>query len=89
MCGIAGGFSLQNFKQLQDALPCMTNTITHRGPDACGHWYDSDEGIALGHRRLSILELSEAGAQPMISSSGRYVLVFNGDIYNRLEPANY
>lgn len=85
MCGIAGGFTLQNFDVLCDALPHMTRAIAHRGPDADGHWFDAEAGIALGHRRLSILELSEAGAQPMISGSGRYVLVFNGEVYNHLE----
>lgn len=60
----------------------MTEAITHRGPDSSGHWSDDETGLALGMRRLAILDLSSAGAQPMISVDGRYVLVFNGEIYN-------
>lgn len=63
-----------------ETLERMTNTLHHRGPDAGGTW--TNECVALGHRRLSILDLSEAGAQPMHSSCGRYVIVFNGEIYN-------
>jgi len=60
----------------------MSAAIAHRGPDADGQWIDPASGIALAHRRLSILDLSAAGAQPMISSCGRYILIFNGEIYN-------
>ena len=60
----------------------MTDTIAHRGPDADGVWVDPDHSLALGHRRLSIIDLTDAGAQPMMSASGRYVLSFNGEIYN-------
>jgi asparagine synthase (glutamine-hydrolysing) len=85
MCGIVGGWTLQHFQQLSQRLPVMTNTLVHRGPDAEGHWLDSDAGIAFGHRRLAIIGLGEQGAQPMRSESGRYCLTYNGEIYNHLE----
>lgn len=63
----------------------MAHAIIHRGPDDAGVWMDGAEGVALAHRRLSILDLSPAGHQPMVSACGRYVLTFNGEIYNHLE----
>jgi asparagine synthase (glutamine-hydrolysing) len=66
-------------------MQLMSSAIVHRGPDANGFWTDETTGIALAHRRLSIIDLSPAGAQPMLSPSGRYVLVFNGEIYNHLQ----
>ncbi len=63
----------------------MANAIAHRGPDDFGAWADAQAGIALGFRRLSIVDLSPAGHQPMTSSSGRFVMAFNGEIYNHLE----
>jgi asparagine synthase (glutamine-hydrolysing) len=62
----------------------MADAITHRGPDDAGTWADADAGIAFGHRRLSIVDLSPAGHQPMVSGGGRYVIAFNGEIYNHL-----
>lgn len=63
----------------------MTSAIGHRGPDDDGHWFDAEAGVALGHRRLSILDLSPEGHQPMASESHRYCLIFNGEIYNFAE----
>jgi asparagine synthase (glutamine-hydrolysing) len=87
MCGLAGflrpaGFSTSDSQQ---TLNRMIQGLRHRGPDDAGTWLDGDAGVALGHRRLSILDLSPTGRQPMTSESGRYVLAFNGEIYNHLE----
>ncbi|MCO4783753.1 MAG: asparagine synthase (glutamine-hydrolyzing) [Candidatus Cloacimonetes bacterium] len=84
MCGITGfiDFKAQLGNGIESILKNMTDAIVHRGPDADGHFICPQQRVALGHRRLSILDLSEAGAQPMISQSGRYVIVFNGEIYN-------
>lgn len=79
MCGITGIIASQSSAQI---IRAMTQAITHRGPDADGIWCDEERGVALGHRRLSILDLSDAGAQPMASVDDRYILVFNGEIYN-------
>ena len=87
MCGLAG-FLLDPDDPLlaqRDALiGDMTDRIAHRGPDDRGAWSDPAAGIVLGHRRLSILDLSPAGHQPMASPSGRYCIAFNGEIYNHL-----
>lgn len=87
MCGIAG-FWQSGRSRTSDAglaVQAMAAAIHHRGPDASGAWIDHAAGVALGHRRLSILELSVAGHQPMLSACGRYVLIFNGEIYNHLD----
>lgn len=81
MCGIAGFYSLQ--KQFSETdLRAMTDSLQHRGPDADGYFVNEEKTCALGHRRLSIIDLSEAANQPMFSHSGRYVIVFNGEVYN-------
>lgn len=85
MCGIAGFVDARrssNADEMKADSSRMTERLHHRGPDACGTWVDPQAGVALGHRRLSILDLSPAGAQPMHSASGRYVSAFNGEIYN-------
>lgn len=85
MCGISGFLLTQPTRpryQLESDVRRMSAAIVHRGPDDDGAWVDESVGIALGHRRLSILDLSAAGHQPMTSPSGRYVMVFNGEIYN-------
>ena len=84
MCGIAGWFSLAGGPDLGPIAQRMADTIAHRGPDDHGVWSDEAAGLALAHRRLSILDLSPAGHQPMTSACGRYVTVFNGEIYNHL-----
>ncbi len=87
MCGIAGfftGTSFRNSQQRRRDLSAMTDALRHRGPDAEGFWTDDDAGVALGHRRLSILDLSPTGAQPIGSSDGRHMMVFNGEIYNHM-----
>jgi asparagine synthase (glutamine-hydrolysing) len=81
MCGIIGFYSSEVAICFEDIFS-MNSAISHRGPDDSGIWKDFDEGIVLGHRRLSIVDLSNSGSQPMISHSGRYVIVFNGEIYN-------
>ena len=83
MCGIVGLWGSDS--SLQVSIAAMTETLVRRGPDDSGHWVDSKIGLAMGHRRLSILDLSSAGSQPMHSTCGRYVLVYNGEIYNHLE----
>lgn len=82
MCGLAGFFCEKQFESADDLLRGMAGQISHRGPDADGYWHDDAAGVGLAHRRLSILDLSEAGSQPMHSPSGRFVIVFNGEIYN-------
>ncbi|HNF49830.1 MAG TPA: asparagine synthase (glutamine-hydrolyzing) [Chitinophagales bacterium] len=84
MCGIAG-FISHRFSQ--EHLQCLTQAIKHRGPDAEGFYYDNNSGIGLGHRRLSIIDLSEAANQPFYSHDGRYVMVYNGEVYNYKEVA--
>lgn len=87
MCGFVGFFKPLGFdRSLGEVIvKSMGDRLWHRGPDSVGSWLDAEAGIALGHRRLSVVDLSPAGHQPMVSASGRYILVFNGEIYNHLE----
>lgn len=80
MCGIAGVFNLPG--AAESVLPAMLDCLAHRGPDDDGIWLSPDRSVAFGHRRLAIIDLSTAGHQPMASASGRYVISYNGEIYN-------
>ncbi|TNJ66709.1 asparagine synthase (glutamine-hydrolyzing) [Paenibacillus hemerocallicola] len=85
MCGIAGFFERSGTRsgdEMVTEIVNMTEKIIHRGPNSSGFWVDPDIGLAMGHRRLSIMDLSAEGHQPMHSQSGRYIIVFNGEIYN-------
>ncbi len=86
MCGFVGFYSKNNYgDELESIMNSMLKQIETRGPDSRGHWSDPHSGINLGHQRLSILDLSSAGHQPMFSASNRYVIIYNGEIYNHLE----
>ena len=85
MCGIAGFFDSSRHHGVDDCEEIarrMVSALAHRGPDDEGTWVDAEAGVALGHRRLAILDLSVEGHQPMHCAGGRYVLTFNGEIYN-------
>jgi asparagine synthase (glutamine-hydrolysing) len=84
MCGIVGYFKREPIAEPagRAAIRRMAGALAHRGPDADGFWQSPDGQLHLGHRRLAIIDLSPAGAQPMASASGRYIVVFNGEIYN-------
>jgi asparagine synthase (glutamine-hydrolysing) len=84
MCGIAGFFERRGHSDgdAEIRVNRMADTLSHRGPDDSGAWIDAAAGIALGHRRLSIIDLSPLGAQPMVSADDRYVISFNGEVYN-------
>lgn len=80
MCGINGILGSSNNPTEQ--IEKMNSRIIHRGPDASGVWVSNDNAVAFGHQRLAIIDLTPSGAQPMVSESGKYVIVFNGEIYN-------
>ena len=85
MCGISGFFLLNNFSTHRESLQTlrnMTNVLRHRGPNASGYWSSEKDNIYLGHRRLSIIDLSKSANQPMCSNNERYIIIFNGEIYN-------
>ncbi len=88
MCGIAGIYDF-NSGMLPDMafanLIAVRDTMMHRGPDASGYWKDSKNRCFLAHRRLSIIDTSSYGNQPMVSANGRWVITFNGELYNFLE----
>lgn len=85
MCGLTGFLATESAapRHADGLLLAMCATLAHRGPDAEGCWHEP--GIGFGHRRLAIVDLSEAGAQPMLSACGRFVIAFNGEIYNHME----
>lgn len=88
MCGITGFFDpshSQHLEHLTNNVVAMSDSLRHRGPDDNGNWVDAESGVALGFRRLAILDLSPTGHQPMLSADGRYVIVFNGEVYNYAE----
>jgi len=85
MCGIVGFQSLQHFNVLKDMLPQATARLNHRGPDSSGLYLDPHTGVGLGHARLSIIDLSSAGHQPMISDDGDVIITYNGEVYNFIE----
>src|SRR5215216_826226 len=88
MCGITGFWDLtksHSNEQLTTIVTAMRDSMRHCGPDDQGEWVDQTSGIALGFRRLAILDLSPTGHQPMLSADGRYVAIFNGEVYNYAE----
>lgn len=88
MCGIAGFLdqrATSDEAQDEAVLRRMTDVLVHRGPDDSGYWLDRDAGVGLGHRRLSIVDLSPMGHQPMVSQCGRYVVAYNGEVYSHRE----
>lgn len=82
MCAITGLVSKESLPASRTHLEKFRDKLKHRGPDDAGLWISSDDRVALGHRRLAIIDLSPAGHQPMVSENGRYIIVFNGEIYN-------
>ena len=80
MCGIAGLYDFTDKHIDKSEIVSMTKTLSHRGPNGQGFFLDGT--IGLGHRRLSIFDLSDAGSQPMVSLDGNHVIIFNGEIYN-------
>jgi len=86
MCGIAGFWGAAgNAEGMAETVRRMGEAIAHRGPDGRGEWVSANVGLAMSHRRLAIIDLTDAGRQPMHSASGRWTIVFNGEIYNYLD----
>ena len=80
MCGIAGILNFNQRSVMHSHIKNMTDALSHRGPDGEGQWIDKN--IGFGHRRLAIIDLSSAGHQPMQTKDGRYILTYNGEVYN-------
>jgi asparagine synthase (glutamine-hydrolysing) len=85
VCGIVGAVSFNHYEISPELIIKMRDTMVHRGPDGAGVWVNQEKNVGLGHRRLSIIDLSDTASQPMLSQSQRYVLTFNGEIYNHAE----
>ena len=90
MCGFSGYF-FENLKMgdLKKSLEKSNNILNHRGPDSNGFYYDKELNLGLAHNRLSIIDTSERGRQPMVSLCGDFVLIFNGEIYNYKEIKDF
>src|SRR5580704_17901342 len=85
MCGIAGIVEISGRAVEPSDISHLTGLLAHRGPDGDGHWFNADRNVALGHRRLAIIDPGPGGYQPMLSADGRHAITFNGEIYNFLE----
>lgn len=85
VCGIAGIVNLRGQPVVPGEIKHLTDQIAHRGPDGSGHWFSAERNVALGHRRLAIIDPGAGGYQPMLSNDGRHVIVLNGEIYNFIE----
>src|SRR5271154_3101022 len=85
MCGIAGIVSTGGAPVEPADIERLTGLMAHRGPNGAGYWFNAERSVALGHRRLAVIDPSEAGHQPMASADGRHIIIFNGEIYNFLE----
>ena len=88
MCGISGIYNFNQSKVSITNLKKMTDVIIHRGPNGEGHWLNTNGNVGFGHRRLSIIDLSDNGKQPMHYANDRYTITFNGEIYNYIELKN-
>ena len=82
MCGIIGYFCQSIFPMAKERIQKATEVQGHRGPDATGYFFSKDGRVGFGHNRLSIIDLSERSNQPFFSKDGRYVIIYNGEIYN-------
>ena len=89
MCGITGFITTNSYctNELHNLSRRMADAISHRGPDGDGYWVDDSPAVALAHRRLSVVDLTPTGDQPMISHCGNFVIVYNGEVYNAAEIA--